>query len=119
MSDSNERRKQLAREYKERKKQIGIFAIRNNVTGKVFFDKTMNLDVAYNKHRFTLNCGSHINKELQDDWNQYGEEKFSYEVIEKLEDVADDPKEIAEDLSVLKELCREKLAGTPDVNGFY
>ena len=119
MPESKERRKQLVREYKERKKQIGVYAIRNKVTGRIFLDRALNLDVAYNKHKFQLQIGSHRNKEMQKDWNRYGEDNFSYEVIERLEDDSDDPMQVDRDLTELKELCREKLAGTPEVKGFY
>jgi len=119
MPIGKEQRKQLVREYEERKKLIGVFAIRNKVTGKIFLDRTMNLGVAFNKHRFQLNMGSHPKKEMQSDWTKYGEENFFYEAIEALENAPEDPKEISKELNALMELCREKLVETPDVNGFY
>ena len=119
MTDSKERHRQLAREYKEKKKQIGVFAIRNKTTGRVFIDHTLHLDKAYNKHRFQLNMGSHQNKLLQSDWTKDGEENFLYEVIEELEELSNDSSDISKDLAELKELCREKLAGMSGVNGFY
>jgi hypothetical protein len=119
MSINKEKRKQLVREYKERKKKIGIFAIRNKATGKIFLDRTMNLDVAFNKHRFQLNMGSHPQKEMQADWVEFGEANFSYEPLETLDDAPDDPKEINKELDALMDLCLEKLAATPEVKGFY
>lgn len=119
MADNKENRKLLVREYKERKRQIGVFGIRNKVTNRVFIDKTLNLDVAYNRHRFTLNMGSHRNKELQADWNQYGEENFSYEIIETIEDNNDDQKATNDDLVELEELCRERIFETSGINSIY
>jgi hypothetical protein len=119
MSENKENRKQLTREYKERKKQIGVFVIRNKITGRVFLDRSLSLDMAYNKHRFSLNFGNHRNKELQADWTRHGEENFEYEVIERLEEKPGGARDINVELDELKELCREKIVETSGVKGLY
>jgi len=78
-------RKQIKLDYKQKIKPMGIFQIKNLVNGKVFIGDTFNLDAAYNKHKFQLNLGSHKNKDLQKEWNQYGQDNFTYEVLEVLE----------------------------------
>ena len=35
-----------------------------------------------NKEKFVLNMGSHMNKELQKEWKQFGEDQFSFLVLE-------------------------------------
>lgn len=77
------RKQELKQMYKEMKTEAGVFQIRNTKNGKVFVDSTMNLKTL-NGHKFALKHGSHINKTLQQDWNQWGEDAFAFEVLEVL-----------------------------------
>jgi len=86
---------------------MGIFQIRNLTNGKVFISSSMNLDGIINRHRFQLNASGHPNKALQADWNELGEGKFAFEILEELEprENLDNRKELAflEDLWLEKE----------------
>ena len=102
-------RKELNREYQERPKQAGVFQVRNTVNGKVLLGSSLNLHGALNGHGFTLRIGSHRNKLLQEDWNQYGEDKFVFEVLEVVQ-VRDHPNfNLSDELTLLEMIWLEKL----------
>jgi len=78
-------KKDLKREYKETQQTMGVFQIRNLTNEKVFVGSSLNLDGIINRHKFALNAGSHQNKALQADWNEFGAENFAFETLEELE----------------------------------
>lgn len=102
-------RKELNREYLERPKPAGVFQVKNTGNGKVLLGSSLNLDGALNGHRFMLRTGSHRNKLLQEDWNQFGEENFIFEVLETVQ-VKDDPNfNLSDELTLLEMIWLEKL----------
>lgn len=67
------------------KKEIGIYKIRNIVNGNVYIGQTRNcFQERYWYHNRSLKSKKHFNKNLQNDWNKYGENNFCFEVIEVL-----------------------------------
>lgn len=80
-------RKELVREYKEKKPTPGIFAIRCTTTGAVWTGSSRNLDTQMNGIWFQLRMGSHMNKALQAAWALHGADTF---VFDPLEAIADD-----------------------------
>jgi group I intron endonuclease len=102
-------RKELNREYLERPKPAGVFQVKNIENGKVLLGSSLNLDGALNGHRFMLRTGSHRNKDLQEDWNQYGEENFVFEILETVQ-VKEDPNfNLSDELTLLEMIWLEKL----------
>ncbi|PQP83816.1 transcriptional regulator [Paenibacillus sp. PCH8] len=81
--DTMNRRKELQEQAKEVKTEAGVYQIRNEHNGKVYLDSTLNLKTI-NGQRFMLQMGSHLNRRLQAEWNQYGENAFVIEVLEIL-----------------------------------
>jgi hypothetical protein len=79
-------RKEARREFKERKTQRGIFAIRCVASERVWVGACRNLDAQKNGYWFSLRLGNHVDKTLQAAWDVYGETEFTYEVKEKLDD---------------------------------
>ncbi|MFC9711257.1 DUF2087 domain-containing protein [Paenibacillus sp. NPDC056933] len=77
------RRKELQEQAKEIKTEAGVYQIRNERNGKVFLDSTLNLKTI-NGQKFMLQMGSHLNRQLQAEWNEYGDDAFVIEVLEKL-----------------------------------
>ncbi|WP_440115516.1 DUF2087 domain-containing protein [Paenibacillus sp. QZ-Y1] len=77
------RRKELQEQAKEVKTEAGVYQIRNEHNGKVYLDSTLNLKTL-NGQKFMLQMGSHLNRQLQAEWNEYGENAFMIEVLEKL-----------------------------------
>ncbi len=79
-------KKSIKLAYKEMKFQMGVFVIRNLVNDKIFIDQSLDVDSNWNRHKFELKFGSHRNRELQKDWNQYGENKFKFEILSELKE---------------------------------
>jgi hypothetical protein len=102
-------RKELNREYQERPKPAGVFQVKNTANGQVLLGSSLNLEGALNGHRFMLKTGSHRNKELQADWNEYGADKFVFEILEVVQ-VRDDPNfNLSDELTLLELIWVEKL----------
>ena len=80
------RRKELTQAYKLALPPMGVFAIRNRVTGKMLIDQSTNLAGAINRHRTELTLGTHRNKALMDDWRAQGDAGFAFEVLTQLEE---------------------------------
>ena len=69
----------------EYKDNIGIYKIVNNINGMVYVGQTKEkFHRRFWLHRWKLRNGTHDNLYLQRAWNKYGEENFSFEVIEIL-----------------------------------
>ncbi|WP_054956456.1 GIY-YIG nuclease family protein [Paenibacillus dakarensis] len=78
------RREELKQMYKEIKIEAGVYQIKNTKNGKVLVVGTPNLKTINGK-RFELQMGTSINKPLQQDWNEYGEDAFVFEILEVIE----------------------------------
>lgn len=59
----------------------GIYQIVNKVNGKVYIGRSKDIHKRWKSHISNLNKGKHINKALQQDWNEYEEDNFDFEVI--------------------------------------
>ena len=102
-------RAELRRAYKKTPRQAGIFQIKNSKTGKILLGSSTNLHGPLNKHRFILSIGRHDNAALQNDWNQFGPDAFSFEILEIVKP-SDDPSFCLEDeLTLLEQIWLEKL----------
>lgn len=109
MENSVKSRKDIHREYKERVKPSGIFQVKNMGNGKVLLGSSLNLEGSLNKHRFMLKIGSHTNKVLQKDWNEFGADQFVFEILEEVK-VVDSPNfNLSDELTLLEQIWLEKL----------
>ena len=99
--------------FKQHQRPIGVYQIRNVATGKIYFGGSNNLDAIFNRHRFELSLDSHRNKELQQDWNEYGEASFSFEILQTVEQNDEVGRNYKEELRVLEQLWFDRLK--PDV----
>lgn len=102
-------KKEIKRNYKQTLRPMGIYQIKNLVNGKVFIGSTKNIDAKINAHKFTLEVGSHINKELQNDYNNCGKEYFSFEVLELVKPKEDHSYDYSNDLKELEKKWIQKL----------
>jgi group I intron endonuclease len=67
----------------------GIYAIRNTVNDKYYIGQTIIAFIKrYWKHNWQLECGTHFNQELQDDWLKYGNTAFEFIILEVNEDTS-------------------------------
>lgn len=102
-------RKDINREYKERVIPSGIFQVKNTANGRVLLGSSLNLEGSLNRHRFMLKIGSHTNKALQNEWNEFGADQFIFEILEVV-NLKDDPNfNLKDELTLLEQIWLEKL----------
>ena len=109
MDSPGKTRADLKRAYKETPRQAGIFQIRNTKTGKILLGSSTNLHGPLNKHRFMLSIGSHDNAVLQQDWNRFGADAFTFEILEIVKPNDDPIFNIDDELTLLEQIWIEKL----------
>ena len=65
-------------------KVSGIYTITNKTTGRLYIGESLDIYRRWHdEHIPQLRKNRHYNKELQNDFNKYGEENFSFEVLER------------------------------------
>jgi hypothetical protein len=79
-------RRALARDYKDRKVEAGVYAIRCAPTGQVWIGGTPDLATRQNGVWFALRMGGHSCASLQAAWTEHGEGAFGFEVLEVIDD---------------------------------
>lgn len=100
---------EIKKNYKISLTPMGVYQIKNLVTGKIFIGGSKNLQARINRHKFELKFGSEAIKELQEDYNKYGEENFTFEIIDELKPKDEPGINYKEDIEVLEQLWLEKL----------
>jgi hypothetical protein len=85
-TSSKAARRQIADEFKDRKVPRGIFAIRCALTGEAWVGSSPNLDAAKNSLWFQLRGGLSRHQSLQRAWTRHGEDAFSIDILERLDD---------------------------------
>ena len=109
MENKVKSRRELNREYTERVKPAGVYQVKNLANGKVLLGSSLNLEGPLNRHKFMLKIGSHLNKDMQKDWDELGAEKFVFEILEQVQ-VKDDPNfNLKDELTLLEMIWLEKL----------
>jgi group I intron endonuclease len=113
-----DRKKVLKQEFKETSVEAGVYIIKNQTTNKIFVGSTRNFKTL-NGIKFMLDTNSYTtNKELQKDWNQYGKDHFTFDILEKLKKNTNNPYyNEKEALIELEEKWLEKLQPYGD-NGY-
>lgn len=85
--DKNARKAALA-EYRERKADAGVFAIRCAASAEVWVGRAPGLAAIRNRVFFALRQGSSPHPTLQAAWNAHGADSFTFEVLEQPDDDA-------------------------------
>jgi hypothetical protein len=107
-------RKQLIRDYRQRKTPMGVLRVYNTVTGHALVAGSRDLPSDLNSHRAQLSMGGHGSRQLSAEWKEYGSAAFVFEILDTLppSDLPDyDP---LDDLTVLEDMWLEKLSLQPD-----
>lgn len=60
----------------------GVYAIRNNINGKLYIGSSLNLRKRRNDHFHLLRINKHFNSHLQSSWDKYGAISFEFIVLE-------------------------------------
>jgi len=79
------RRRELMEAYKQMNVYMGVYQIKNNENSKVLIGTSSNLKNRWLTLRMQLETKRHSNAGLQKDWNYFGPDDFSYEVVEQKE----------------------------------
>lgn len=61
---------------------IGIYLITNTITNKNYIGKSIDIERRWKNHISELNLNKHVNIDLQADWNEYGQNNFTFKIIE-------------------------------------
>ena len=99
----------MKKQYKQTVLPMGVFQVKNLANGKIFIDSGLNIQGKINGCKFQLSLGSHMNRALQEDFNQTGITNFSFEMIDYLKPKEDIQMDYTDDLKMLEEMWIEKL----------
>ena len=102
-------KKELKKNYKQTSTPMGVYQIKNLANGKIFISSSKNIPGRINRHKFQLKFGGEDIKELMEDYKKFGEENFSFEILDELKPKDEAGYDYTEDLEVLEELWLEKL----------
>jgi len=103
-------RKEMQAAYKEHKVIGGICAIKNMANGKMLLSAVVDIQGYKNRFAFSKSTGGCVSTKLQKDWNEFGADAFTFEVLEELiKKETQTPKEFNDDIETLKEIWLEKL----------
>lgn len=105
----NPDQKKLKDDYRQARRAIGVFLIRNHLNDKVFLAAGMDLPGLINRHKFQLKNGNHPNKQLQADWNESGSNNFAFEIVDELSPRAGEEMDYRTEVAFLEKLWLEKL----------
>ena len=64
-------------------KICGIYKIENLINHKVYIGQSIDISGRWLEHQIDLRGNRHQSKHLQNAWNKYGSENFSFEILEK------------------------------------
>lgn len=78
-------RKDVLAEYRERKVEPGIYAVRCTGTGEAWVGRAPDVATIRNRIFFTLRQGANPHRSFQAAWNERGGESFVFEVLEVLD----------------------------------
>jgi hypothetical protein len=103
------RKKELKEQYKLTHTPMGIYQIHNLSNGKIFVGAALNLPGILNSNKTQLRAGNHSNKRLQAEWNEYGSDRFAFEVLDELSANEGPDQDYRAELAFLEELWLERL----------
>jgi hypothetical protein len=101
--------KTIKKLYKQALQPMGIYQIKNLASGKIYIGRSSDLNGKINSEKFQLKYNMHMNKELQNDFNNLGEEKFGFEVLDRLQPKTEQNRDYGGDLRILEEMWLDKL----------
>jgi group I intron endonuclease len=100
---------EIKRAYKQSKRPMGVYRIRNSENDKVYVGFATDLEARFNRHKIELKFGNHRNKELQKLWNSFGESAFEFEILDVLDQEEGTQASPDEELHLLTEMWIQKL----------
>jgi hypothetical protein len=80
-----DKRKELKMLYKETRPVAGVYQIKNAKNGKVLIDSLPDIR-SFNGKKFQLSIGKHFNAGLQAEYNEFGGDAFTFDILETLKE---------------------------------
>jgi len=102
-------RSEAKREYKQAKRPMGVYRIRNTHNGKSYVGFSTDVQARMNRQKAELKFGNHRNAELLREWKSFGESSFEFEVLDELAHDENSKANPAEELRILTEMWIRKL----------
>ena len=68
------------------KKITGIYMIKCKINNKVYIGQSKNIKDRWKQHKKELRNNKHDNKNIQKDWNEYGQNSFEFNIIAECEE---------------------------------
>jgi hypothetical protein len=103
------KKKELKRDYLQNHTPMGIYQIRNTANAKILVGAALNLRGALNGSKVQLKAGNYSNKSLQSEWNEFGTDNFTFEILDELAATEGPGHDYRADLASLEELWLERL----------
>ncbi len=88
---------------------MGVFQIKNLKNGKMFIGRSTDLQFVFNGQKVRLRSGRHMNEGLQDDFHRFGENGFSFDVLDVLKPKDEPGCDYTEDLKTLEKIWRDSF----------
>jgi hypothetical protein len=102
-------KKEIKNKYKQKLPDMGIYQVRNLENGKIYIGRAMDLNGRLNSERFQLRNKLQMNRELQQDFADLGEDKFAFEILDRLPPKEGPDHDYSQELKTLEEMWLEKL----------
>jgi hypothetical protein len=106
-------RSERIREYKDTFPSMGIYVVRNTATGRVWLGKSQNVEGALNRIRFELKMRGHRNTALSNEWQHFGAESFTFEVLDRVKKREEPSFDYDAELQALLALWQAELEPSP------
>lgn len=104
------KRKEISKEYRERKRVGGVYTITNTANGKYITGYAADLASIKNRFQFAVTTGSAVDPRLRDDWKTFGAQAFRLDTLEELEQGPEQtPAQFMDDLKALEQMRRAEL----------
>lgn len=101
-------KKEIKKAYKQAVRPIGVYQVKNLESGKIYLGRAMDLNGKLNSEKFQLKNKMHMNRELQKDFNDLGDEKFAFEVLDRLQPKEGAGHDHGQELKELEEIWLDK-----------
>lgn len=105
-----DRRREITKQYRDRRQRGGVYTITNSVNGRYLVGHVANLASVRNRFQFAVTTGATIDPRLRRDWQAMGAGVFTLQVLEELEQRPGQTQaEFMDDLAALEVLLRASL----------
>lgn len=104
---SRSARRAVARQARDAFPPMGIYAIRDRVSGYRQLGASRNVHAALNRAHFELRMGKHSDRTLQAAWNRDGADGLAFDVLELVKEREDAHFDYGQELKALEQIHRE------------